>query len=52
MASLTAKQTAAMKKHKVHHTAKHMSSMTRSMKAGKTFGQAHTIAKKSEASKK
>jgi len=43
---LTARQTATMKKHSVHHTAKHMASMTKSMLAGKTFGQAHKIAMK------
>ena len=46
MKMLTAKQKALMKKHKVHHTAKHMASMKKSMLAGKTFTQAHKIAKK------
>ena len=46
MKMLTPKQTALMKKHKVHHTAKHMASMKKSMLADKTFTQAHTIAKK------
>jgi len=35
-----------MKKHSVHHSAKHMSAMKKSMLAGKTFTQAHIIAKK------
>jgi hypothetical protein len=43
---LTPRQMATMKKHKVHHTAKHMASMKKSMLAGKTFGQAHKIAMK------
>ena len=46
MKMLTAKQTALMKKHKAHHTPKHMASMKKSMLAGKTFTQAHKIAKK------
>tara|TARA_R100000908_G_C3742556_1_gene138661 strand:- start:674 stop:829 length:156 start_codon:yes stop_codon:yes gene_type:complete len=43
---LTDRQKATMKKHSVHHTAKHMSSMKKSMLAGKTFTQAHKIAMK------
>lgn len=43
---LTARQKATMKKHSVHHSAKHMSAMKKSMLAGKTFTQAHIIAKK------
>ena len=52
MASLTVSQVAALKKHKVHHSAKHMRDMTIAMKDGKTFSQAHTIAKKNEKAKK
>ena len=52
MAALTVSQVAALKKHKVHHSAKHMKDMTTAMKAGKTFSQAHTIAKKNEKAKK
>jgi hypothetical protein len=37
MKKLTARQEAALKRHKVHHTAKHMSEMRKSMRAGKTF---------------
>jgi len=46
MKMLTPKQTALMKKHKVHHSPKHMAAMKKAMLAGKTFTQAHTIAKK------
>lgn len=52
MAALTVSQVAALKKHKVHHSAKHMKNMTTAMKAGKSFSQAHTIAKKNEKAKK
>ena len=31
----------ALKKHSKHHTKKHMASMTKAMKKGKTFTQAH-----------
>ena len=44
--SLTARQKAVMKKHSVHHTAKHMASMKKAMLSGKTFTQAHKIAMK------
>tara|TARA_R110000803_G_scaffold76585_5_gene141275 strand:- start:180 stop:353 length:174 start_codon:yes stop_codon:yes gene_type:complete len=43
---LTDRQKAIMKKHSVHHSAKHMSSMKKAMLSGKTFEQAHTIAQK------
>jgi hypothetical protein len=43
---LTAKQKATMKKHSEHHSAKHMAEMKKAMLAGKTFTQAHNIAKK------
>ena len=43
---LTDKQKATMKKHSVHHSAKHMASMKKAMLSGKTFTQAHTIAMK------
>ena len=42
----SAKGRPPMKKHAVHHSAKHMSAMKKSMLAGKTFTQAHIIAKK------
>jgi hypothetical protein len=43
---LTPKQTALMKKHKVHHSSKHMASMKKAMLGGKTFTQAHKLAQK------
>jgi hypothetical protein len=43
---LTPKQKALMKKHKIHHSTKHIASMNKSMLAGKTFTQAHKIAMK------
>jgi hypothetical protein len=43
---LTKKQKNAMNRHKKHHTAKHLRSMVRSMKRGKTFTQSHSIAMK------
>ena len=44
--TLTARQEAALARHKEHHTAKHMSLMRREMKNGKTFSQAHKMAQK------
>ena len=46
MAELTEKQKNTMKKHSVHHTKKHMATMTKAMKKGKTFTQAHKKAMK------
>ena len=46
MKMLTDKQKALMNKHNAHHTPKHMAAMKKSMLAGKTFTQAHKIAKK------
>lgn len=43
---LTDRQKATMKKHSVHHTAKHMSSMKKAMLSGKSFTEAHKIAMK------
>ena len=43
---LTAKQKDMLKKHKVHHTAKHMTQMRKDMKNGKSFYQSHKIAMK------
>tara|TARA_R100000654_G_scaffold37971_1_gene63582 strand:- start:1245 stop:1406 length:162 start_codon:yes stop_codon:yes gene_type:complete len=43
---LTKRQEAALERHKEHHTAKHMASMRRDMKAGKTFTEAHKLAMK------
>ena len=44
MKKLTARQQAALKRHSVHHTAKHMAEMRRSMRGGKTFKEAHRAA--------
>tara|TARA_S200000501_G_C20728142_1_gene701590 strand:+ start:58 stop:213 length:156 start_codon:yes stop_codon:yes gene_type:complete len=41
---LTGRQKKTMKKHSKHHTKKHMASMTKAMKKGKTFKQAHNKA--------
>jgi len=43
---LTARQQAAMKRHAEHHTPKHMRLMTRLMRAGKTFSEAHRQARR------
>ena len=43
---LTDRQKAIMKKHSVHHSAKHMDLMKNLILSGKTFEQAHTIAMK------
>ena len=44
--TLTDRQKATMKKHSVHHTAKHMASMKKAMLSGKSFTEAHKIAMK------
>ena len=41
---LTKRQKETLAKHKVHHTAKHMSEMKKLMNEGKSFTQAHKIA--------
>ena len=46
MAALTKRQQATLKKHSVHHTAKHMTEMRKAMRSGKSFTQAHKIAQK------
>ena len=43
---LTSRQESALARHAQHHTAKHMASMKRMMRSGKTFGQAHKEAMK------
>ena len=43
---LTQRQKDTMKRHSKHHTKKHMDNMTKLMKEGKTFGEAHKIAMK------
>ena len=40
------KEKKILKKHKKHHTAKHMAFMRKEMNKGKTFTQAHTLAMK------
>ena len=46
MKKLTTRQKSTLQRHKKHHTAKHMSSMRKAMRGGKTFTQAHKIAMK------
>jgi len=41
---LTKRQISAMRRHARHHTAKHLRSMVRSMKRGRTFTQSHKSA--------
>ncbi len=43
---LNKRQKDTMKKHSKHHSKKHMDMMTKSMKSGKTFTQAHKEAMK------
>tara|TARA_R100000482_G_C5087349_1_gene129102 strand:+ start:736 stop:897 length:162 start_codon:yes stop_codon:yes gene_type:complete len=43
---LTKRQEDTMKKHKKHHTSKHMRLMRSKMMQGMTFGEAHKIAMK------
>tara|TARA_R100000541_G_C1870334_1_gene80686 strand:- start:398 stop:571 length:174 start_codon:yes stop_codon:yes gene_type:complete len=43
---LTDRQKATMKRHSVHHSAKHMDLMKKLMLSGKTFEQAHAVAQK------
>ena len=43
---LTDRQKDTLKKHKKHHTKKHMDLMIKLMKEGKTFTDAHNIAMK------
>jgi hypothetical protein len=46
LSGLTKRQISAMRRHSKHHTAKHLKSMVRAMKKGKTFTQSHTIAQR------
>tara|TARA_R100000329_G_scaffold151267_1_gene146706 strand:+ start:1919 stop:2209 length:291 start_codon:yes stop_codon:yes gene_type:complete len=46
MDGLTTQQVNAMKRHSQHHSSKHIQSMVKLMKEGKTFTESHTIAKK------
>ena len=43
---LTKRQQATLRRHRVHHTKKHMTLMVKLMKEGKTFTQAHKAAKR------
>ena len=43
---LTQRQKDTLKRHSKHHTKKHIASMTKLMKEGKAFGEAHKIAMK------
>jgi len=42
--TLTKRQQATMKRHRRHHTRKHMAFMRKEMLKGKTFTQAHKLA--------
>jgi len=46
MKELTKTQQATLKKHKKHHSAKHMNLMVAEMMRGKSFSAAHKIAQK------
>ena len=46
MKGLNKRQKSAMRRHKTHHTAKHLRAMVRSMKRCKTFTQSHNLAMK------
>ena len=43
---LNKRQVRAMRNHARHHTAKHLRSMVRAMRAGQTFTQSHSTAMK------
>ncbi len=43
---LTKRQEETLKRHKKHHTTKHMNFMRKEMEKGKTFTQAHKLAMK------
>jgi hypothetical protein len=43
---LTDRQKQTLKRHSVHHTAKHMAEMRKMMRSGKTFTAAHKAAMK------
>jgi hypothetical protein len=46
MKKLSKSQEATMKKHSVHHSAKHMRMMRKMMMEGMSFSEAHKIAQK------
>jgi|TARA_B100001778_G_scaffold9771_1_gene7848 hypothetical protein len=43
---LTKRQQATLRRHRAHHTKKHMTLMVKLMKEGKTFTQAHKAAQR------
>tara|TARA_R100000655_G_scaffold93100_1_gene134329 strand:- start:946 stop:1140 length:195 start_codon:yes stop_codon:yes gene_type:complete len=43
---LTSRQASTLKKHSVHHTAKHIKAMVDAMKRGATFSESHKKAQK------
>lgn len=43
---LTKRQKTTLKKHSSHHTPKHMASMKKNMKKGKSFTKSHNMAMK------
>ena len=43
---LTKQQTETLRKHATHHSKKHMTAMDRDIKKGKSFAEAHRIAKR------
>jgi len=45
---ITERQKVKLKEHSVHHTPKHMTGMRTAMKKGKTFTEAHIVAKKAK----
>jgi len=44
---LTTRQADTLKKHSVHHTAKHIEVMVKAMRNGSTFSESHKMAQKS-----
>ena len=50
--ALTKRQKTTLKKHKKHHTAKHMTTMRKAMRKGKSFTQAHKLAMKKKRGEK
>jgi hypothetical protein len=46
LVGLNKRQAEAMKKHGRHHTAKHVRSMVKAMRVGKTFTESHKLAMK------
>ena len=46
MKGLNKRQKSAMRRHKTHHTAKHLRAMVTAMRKGETFTQSHKTAMK------